>query len=229
MKWIKLKNVYRIVWLSVYALLTACSQNLFQMGQSPQTTEFTSLAQTYAYECQGSYHFTASIDNQQAWLFLPERTVTLMHISAASGMKYSGERVMFWSKGKEAMLEIDSIIHKGCKNNRSKAIWEHAKLNGSDFRALGNEPSWVLEIIAGEKITFSQPLVAKRLEFTLPEPKLNQSARTTQYDTKDSEHTLSLVINGKSCSDTMSGEIFESAVTVILDGNTFKGCGKALH
>ncbi|NOQ13072.1 MAG: hypothetical protein GQ583_01145 [Methyloprofundus sp.] len=229
MKRINLNNIYRVACLSAYALLTACSQNIFQLGQAPQTAEFTNLSQTFAYECQGGYQFTASIDNQQAWLFLPERTVALMHISAASGMKYSGERVMFWSKGKEAMLEIDSTIHKGCKNNRSKAIWEHAKLNGADFRALGNEPSWVLEIIAGEKITFSQPLVAKRFEFTLPEPKVNQSARTTQYDTKDNEHTLSLVINGKPCNDTMSGESFASTVIVILDGNTFNGCGKALH
>lgn len=95
--------------------MTACSQGLFQLGSAPQVNEFSNQAKTFAYECQGGYSFTASIDNQQAWLFLPERTVTLMHISAASGMKYSGERVMFWSKGKEALLEIDNTIYKGCK------------------------------------------------------------------------------------------------------------------
>ena len=29
--------------------------------------------------------------------------------------------------------------------------------------------------------------------------------------------------------DTMSGEAFETTVTVVLDGKEFRGCGRALH
>jgi uncharacterized membrane protein len=228
MKQIKLKTIFAAVCLSAYTLLTACSQSLFQLGGAPQS-EFSNQAKTFAYECQGDYSFTASIDNQQAWLFLPERTVTLMHISAASGMKYSDSRVIFWNKGKEAILEIDNTVYQGCKNNHAKAIWEHAKLNGVDFRALGNEPAWLLEVIAGEQIIFSKPLAGEKFEFNKVQATVDQAARTTVYTAKENGHNLSLVINGVSCNDAMSGEAFATTVTVILDKSTFKGCGKALH
>ena len=46
---------------------------------------------------------------------------------------------------------------------------------------------------------------------------------------KDANHDMTLLIEGQSCHDTMSGELFDTTVTVILDGKTYRGCGKALH
>jgi membrane-bound inhibitor of C-type lysozyme len=43
---------------------------------------------TVVYDC-GEYRFTARVGKDSAWLFLPERTVTLSHVVAASGAKYS--------------------------------------------------------------------------------------------------------------------------------------------
>ena len=36
-------------------------------------------------------------------------------------------------------------------------------------------------------------------------------------------------IEGSTCWDTMSGEEFESTVTVQFQGKTYRGCGRALH
>ncbi len=229
MKKINLNSILGVACLSVYLLLTACSTNLLQLGYAPQINEFSNQAKTYAYECQGGYHFTASIDNQQAWLFLPERTVTLMHVSAASGMKYSGEQIIFWSKNKEAMLEIKGMLYQGCKNNPAKAIWEHAKLEGVDFRAVGHEPDWVLELIKGERIVFNRPLAAEKLEFDYISPVIDQATRTTHYRIKAKQSSLFVEIKGVSCRDSMSGELFEATVNMIVEGQTYKGCGRALH
>ena len=40
---------------------------------------------------------------------------------------------------------------------------------------------------------------------------------------------LVIVLEGQTCRDTMSGEEFETTVTVVLDGNKYRGCGRALH
>ncbi len=37
-----------------------------------------------------------------------------------------------------------------CTYDRRASIWEHAKLSGVDFRAVGNEPGWVLEVREGD-------------------------------------------------------------------------------
>jgi len=47
------------------------------------------------------------------------------------------------------MLEAEEGIRLNCRNNRAMAICVDAKLRGVDFRAVGNEPGWNLEISAG--------------------------------------------------------------------------------
>ena len=121
-------------------------------------------------------------------------------------------------------------MYLACKNNRAKAIWEHAKLSGVDFRALGNEPSWVLEIVNGNTIIFSTFFDRINVNvFKKPEPEVDQSAPKTRYKTKNELHNLIITISGKSCQDTMSGESFESSVKVELDNKLFIGCGRTLH
>jgi putative lipoprotein len=53
--------------------------------------------------------------------------------------------------------------------------------------------------------------------------------RTTVYEIQNDTHEMSVIIVGRRCRDTMSGEAFEATVTVILDGKKYQGCGKALH
>jgi putative lipoprotein len=162
-------------------------------------------------------------------LFLPEQTISLTHVPSGSGAKYSEDQITYWSKGDEALLEIGDEKHANCKNNRAIAIWEDAKLRGVDFRAIGNEPGWNLEIIKSEKIVFVGDYGQERYEFITTEPSIDRQARTTVYDVQNDKHELSVIIIGRRCNDTMSGEAFETTVSVILDGKKYRGCGKALH
>jgi len=173
--------------------------------------------------------FYARIEGDQAWLFLPGKTVSLPPVMSGAGSKYSDGKISFWNKGDEARLEIAPDKHRLCRNNRYLAIWEHAKLNGVDFRAVGNEPGWHLEISIGSKILFVSDYGQSRYEFDTPAPKSDAKKQMTTYRTGQSDHTLEISITGKSCQDTMRGDSFESTVTVTLDGRTYRGCGKALH
>ena len=113
-----------------------------------------STPKSYVYECSGGYSFTTRIEGKKTWLFLPNDTVSLPLVPWGSCVKYREGSILFWSKGDEAVFEIDDKMFENCKNNRKKAIWENAKLRGVDFRAVGNEPGLHLEVIADKKIVY---------------------------------------------------------------------------
>jgi uncharacterized membrane protein len=130
--------------------------------------------------------------------------------------------------GEQSQLQEPGGTHN-CSNNRRQAIWEHAKLNGADFRAIGNEPGWNLEIRHQSKLILVTNYGSEKYELDLPEPDIDKTNRTTRYNIDQDGQKIDLTISGKPCRDSMSGEQFESSVEVMLNGGTLRGCGRALH
>jgi putative lipoprotein len=149
-------------------------------------------------------------------------------VTTESGAKYELDDMVLSIQGEEARLQQGGGAVRGCMNNRRRAIWEHAKLSGADLRAVGNEPGWHLEI-HHDKILLVSDYGAANHEFATPEPVEDQAARATTYRTANDSHSLTLLLEGRRCTDTMSGEEFEVAVTVTLNGRMLKGCGRPLH
>jgi membrane-bound inhibitor of C-type lysozyme len=58
------------------------------------------------YDCGDGYSLTVRIEDKKAWLFLPNKTMSLPLVPSQSGAKYSKGQIAFWSKGDEALLEI---------------------------------------------------------------------------------------------------------------------------
>jgi len=220
----RFQKLSKVTACFVFIFLLSCTHSKANSEQ-----DNTLILQTYVYECQGGYNFTARVDNQDIWLFLPGQTIKLPHVQSGSGAKYSEDNKLFWSKGDEALLVIASEKYKGCINNQAKAIWEDAKLNGWDFRAVGNEPGWHVLISKDKGITLVSDYGWTTHKFTTPEPLTNQVNRTTKYHAQENGHVLELNLKGSRCLDTTSDETFETTVTVILDGKKFNGCGRALH
>jgi putative lipoprotein len=102
-------------------------------------------------------------------------------------------------------------------------------LNGVDFRAVGNEPGWHLEIRNKDKTLFVGDYGEFRLEFPTPDPYTIQEKRRTIYQTDVDGKNILVVIEGRQCRDTMSGESFSVAVDVTINKKTYRGCGRALH
>ena len=180
------------------------------------------------YECGEDYTFVVRIQGDTAWTFLPERTVALLHVPTGSGARYERDDITLWTKGEEALLQHGDAADRECVNNRRSAIWEHAKLNGADFRAVGNEPGWHL-VIYPDRIVLVADYGAATYEFDTPEPTTDPTIAQTTYQTSNDSHSLTVVLQGGGCTDTMSGEEFEVTVTVTLDDNTYRGCGRPLH
>jgi len=211
--------------LSLLLLLNACTGADSKGTISSLPTE-TPSTQTFVFTCSDTLEFVARTNNKEAWLFLPSGTIQLLHTGAGS---YRNDQTHFQIKDQEASLKDSGVKHLLCKNDRREAIWVHAKLNGADYRAIGNEPGWNLEIRNQETIILITDYGSTRYEFALPKAEIGETNRITSYQAKDSDHELILIITDEACSDSMSGEDFPSRAKVILDGKILQGCGRALH
>lgn len=104
-------------------------------------------------------------------------------------------------------------------------VWHAAKLRGVAFRATGQEPGWLLEITNGEEILVVTNYGQAKESYAYVEPQEDKAARKTVFQIDADTRVL---IEGKPCTDSMSGESFEVTVTVTLGTETLKGCGRAL-
>lgn len=185
-------------------------------------------ARTFVYECKNGLSFTVRVLPESAWVYLPGRTVSLPHMVSENGARYSDGRTTYWSKGEEALLEENGRAHSGCPNNPMRAVWEQARLNGVDFRAVGQEPGWLLEIEDGEQVTLLADYGEKRVVTPAPPAEVNQAGGEKNYRIQTEAHRLTIVTRNEPCADTMSGERFPTTVVVTLDGKEYRGCGRAL-
>jgi len=185
--------------------------------------------QTFVFECDDGFHFTARTAGNTVWLFLPGQAVQLPRVRSESGTKYAGGELSLWNQGEVALLETETGPHRNCQNNPAQAVWEHAKLEGVDFRASGNEPGWHIEITLGDEIVLVTDYGQSAYRFKTPEPDIDRTARKTTYTTQEGRHRLSVELEGRACQDSMSDQSFEVTVAVKLDERQFHGCGKALH
>ncbi|MGE5256200.1 MAG: YbaY family lipoprotein [Hyphomicrobiales bacterium] len=198
---------------------------------APAGSNETAPPATYFFECEG-LEFTARYDQKGIYLFLPGRTLLLPEIASGSGAKYTDGKTTFWNKGEEALLEVDGKTYPQCRNNRRRAVWEDAKLNGVDFRAVGNEPGWYLEIYdkgAPEKIDFVGDYGQVYYTFPNVQRETQEKRERKRYVARIGAHQLEVTLEKGPCLDDMSGEAFETSVTVKLNNRSYRGCGKRLH
>lgn len=225
-----IRTLYSLVTAMLLITLSACSgankvaEQRALLGESADAD-----AQTYVFTCEDDFRFTARIQNDTAWLFLRRGTLRLSAVDSPAGEKYQDGQNTFWIKGNEASLSGQKRTHKNCKNDRRKAIWEHAKLNGVDFRAVGNEPGWVLEISNKTDILFLADYGQSRHTFTGAEVSSATQMVTTIYEGNNEADHIEVTITRTRCGDTMSGEKFPLTVSVRLNETVYRGCGKALH
>jgi membrane-bound inhibitor of C-type lysozyme/uncharacterized membrane protein len=216
--------------LLVTGLLSACVAHgpaRVVRDSRPRASAPPSIAKTFAFDC-ASTEVTVRFDPDDAWVFLPDRTVRLPQVLSGSGARYSDGTVTFWNKGDEAQLQ-DGDREWHCRVDPRRTPWEDAKLRGVDFRATGTEPRWVLEIERARRIVLVTGDAGRWVETAAPEPTVDRTTGRTQYHVQADVHDLLVVVEPEACRVETDGETFEAAVTVTVDGLTYRGCGQALH
>ena len=218
---IALKTVFPIFAFIVTGCNMLSGTSGDRSNQENQNADKTS--QTQVYKCD-NYKFSTNINSDEVTLYLPSRTVVLDKVRAASGAKYQNSDIMFWTKGDRALLEI-----KGKTYNCQRNTLLEPRITGGkrpvDFRAIGNEPGWLVEIVDGHSIRILTDYGNNKVATSAPSPQLTEKAKI--YEAETEAHKIRIVIVQQPCTDTMSGEQFESQVTIDLDGETFTGCGQS--
>jgi heat shock protein HslJ/uncharacterized membrane protein len=97
-----------------------------------------------------------------------------------------------------------------------------------DFRAVGQEPGWQLEVRKGSEMRFTYDYGKGSAVTPAPRTQLDAQTGTRTLHARTEASDLRVEIVPVACSDAMSGRPFAATVTVTLNGRTFRGCGESL-
>lgn len=182
---------------------------------------------TYVYRCEDEYRFTVRVEGDSIRLGRAEGPVTLARVPSPSGASFGTDTLSFWSGGTETLLQTPTRAYLGCRGKRADSPWVVSRLLGNDFRAIGQEPGWMVEIDLDRRMHVLADY--GEVEFHTPPPRLlSREAGTSIYAAATETHSVTVTITEQPCADTMSGDSFPSTATLVLDGQPYDGCGQWL-
>ena len=167
---------------------------------------------------------TATFHDDRVVIEVPEqRPLTLPHAVSASGARYSDGTDTFWNKGREATFERRGHTET-CRERREP--WQEAADRGVDFRAVGQEPGWFLEIDNEKQIRLVYDYAEHQIVAPVTSPATK--GRAVFYDMMVDSQRVLITIEETPCNDAMSGEAFPRSVAVTIGTRTLHGCGKEI-
>jgi membrane-bound inhibitor of C-type lysozyme/uncharacterized membrane protein len=211
--------------LLVPGLLIACSgQTTTQTPPEPVSGDQVR-GETLVYECTETEFVARTMADEMA-VWFEGRHLILLRVPSASGEKYESDDVVFWSKGDEAFVEMDNQRFDGCELAPKRVPWEDARRRGVDFRAVGNEPGWYVEIRHDSHILFVGDYGNTRVLMT--EPVSSTQDEVSIYLASNGHNEMKVEIIDEPCTDTMAGDTFASQVTLTYADKAYRGCGTTL-
>lgn len=151
------------------------------------------------------------------------RSMVLPIAVSASGARFADDQGSeFWIRGDTASLALPGEPLRECTRSAQPSPWYQAAARGVRFRAIGNEPGWLLEVGHGER-----PALHAELDYgerTLELEDLEPSGDGWTAETSDGTG-FALEVEREDCSDAMSGARFEATVRLRLGDATYHGCG----
>jgi heat shock protein HslJ/uncharacterized membrane protein len=128
-----------------------------------------------------------------------------------------------WNAFGARILEIDT--------ERALAPWDGVFFElerDHDFRGLGQEPGWQLEIRKGADIRFIYDYGQRTVTAPVAKPQVDPESGTRTWQATSAGNDLRAVVVPVRCSDVMSGRPFPATVSVTLNGRSYRGCGQEL-
>jgi uncharacterized lipoprotein YbaY len=125
--------------------------------------------------------------------------------------------------------QVELLLRRVASSDAAPAArpspWDAAKARGVAFRAIGQEPGWLVEVGRGDA-----PSLHAELDYG---ERIVDVARVTPQGDRYTGRTadgmdVALLIERTACSDGMSGEAFPATVTLTFGGRQYRGCGRFL-
>lgn len=122
--------------------------------------------------------------------------------------------------------EVATLLPLPTSGSPQPDPWAEAKARGVDFRALGTEPGWYMEIDTGNMMKLVLDNGTRTLE--VPAPKQWNSLSGNSYALTSNKARIAVATTPKTCNDGMSDTVYPITVTVMIDGKPYTGCGRDL-
>jgi uncharacterized membrane protein len=107
-------------------------------------------------------------------------------------------------------------------------VWEKAREDGVQFRAVGNEPGWLIEIREDKKIRFINDYGSLEIKAPVDDLWLGPAGEDKIYYVENDVIQFQVIIMKKSYQDNMSGETFPYQVRVVFPSKSYVGGGRLL-
>lgn len=172
------------------------------------------------------------IPGERVDLALPSGAVSLPLAQSASGARYADHLGNeFWTKGSEGTLTRQGGAKVECVQQdappQAGSPWDQAKRRGIAFRAIGNEPGWLLEVGPGEA-----PQLHAEFDYGARKLDIAQAQSLSGlmgYAGKAADGTkVRVVLERKPCNDGMSDATYPVDAMVDVGGTAYRGCGRFL-
>ena len=164
----------------------------------------------------GDRRIRVGFDDARMRLEADGRAFDLRQALSASGARYvalADPTTSFWSKGDGGQLELAGTSAPECVPVATTEAL---------FRAIGHEPSWSLEM-DDTRMELVTDFGETRISVALTEPEPIEGGWRYAGLIEDGDLQISLL--DRVCVDSMSGMPHPRAVRVVLDDQTFEGCG----
>jgi putative lipoprotein len=194
---------------------------------APGATADATQAIATNWQC-GDLRVGATFDNvaKRVTLSHSGRSTSLPLAMSGSGARYADEKGNeFWTKGASGTLTLDGQKHE-CTQTQAASPWDAAKARDVAFRAVGNEPGWLVEVGKG-----ATPPLHAELDFgsrRLDIAQVQRNAKGNGWNGKTANGSLvELTVERTSCQDD-SGATFDATAQLRAGGKTYTGCGAFL-
>lgn len=177
-----------------------------------------------AYQCDDGRVFDAWFGHEYARLQFFDQTLKLDQKRAADGGRYADGDNRLWINGDQATLTLEGRAPVQCREDQSI---EQARREHVSYRALGQEPGWLLDIRRGDRFVLHYDNAQKTAEFPYVEP-THPGEGVAQFTTTADGNTLEVRIRYTACHDAMSGQAYPDTVELEFDDRILKGCGRPL-
>lgn len=107
-------------------------------------------------------------------------------------------------------------------------VWEKAKAEGVQFRAVGNEPGWLVEIYDDQRVRFVNNYGELEIKAPVDDLWIGPVGEDKIYYIENDAVQFQVIIMNKSYQDTMSGEKFPYQARVVFPNHSYVGGGRLL-
>lgn len=177
------------------------------------------------YYCHNFSLVTLRVFPGRVEIEIESRKATLIEAPAPSPVQYTDGKVTLSSLEELVRIEEPGNVYF-CRSAPAEIPWQDARLRGIDFRAAGENPMWSLEIDSGKGVEFAAGVGDARTVAKFPPSELAGKGGRMTLTTVSGARSLAVLVEKGSCS--LAGSAMTLTVTVTLDGQTYRGCGRPL-